>query len=401
MPAPTEDLRVHILIDSLTWGGAEMLLGDLAAGAPAAGIRLSVGFMRDSDGNPAAAGLRDHGIEPALVPVRRMIEPGALPRLREHLERASPDVVHTHLGLADVLGTLAARSLGLPSLSTIHLLARHRTGRQADASRRGIAKAHLAALVRRRAAAKVIAVSDAAREAYLQTGWDLPEHVVTVHNGIARRSSAGAGAALRAELGIDADALVLSTVTVLRQDKGHDVVFDAVRALLPRFPHLRLIVLGDGSAAEQIRARARPLGAAAIFTGHRSDVMSVLAATDVLAHPTLMDAFPTALLEAACAGVPVIATAVGGIPEIVVDRQTGFLLPFPPRAEALAERLEPLLVDASLRQRVGQSAAARFEECFTAEDWARHLRKTYDAVLAESSRQRPKIRAGIRSRHCS
>lgn len=384
-------LRVHVLIDSLTWGGAEMLLADLAAAAPRAGIALSVGYMRDIDGSPAATRLREHGVEPELVPIRRMLEPDAIPRLRRHLRQVRPDVVHTHLGLADVLGTLAARSLRLPSVSTIHLIARERTGRPADMSRRGIAKARFAAFARRHAADRVIAVSDAAREAYLQAGWDAPSHVVTVRNGIARAASPGAGAALRNELGIDSDALVASTVTVLREGKGHDVVFDAVQQLRPRFPKLRLIVLGDGPEREQIEAQARPLGATAIFTGHRADAMAVLAATDVLLHPTAMDAFPTALLEAAATRVPVIATAVGGIPEIVLDGETGFLLPFPPTAGDLAARLEPLLGDAALREQIGRRAADRFAQRFTADRWLADLAEVYRLVIEE---RRPARRRG-------
>ena len=115
-------MRVHILIDSLTWGGAEMLLGDLAAGAKSAGICLSVGYLNERDGSPAAAGLRAHGIEPELVPARRMLDLRALGLVRRHLARMGPHVVHTHLDQADALGTLAGRSLGLPCVS--HPMAR-------------------------------------------------------------------------------------------------------------------------------------------------------------------------------------------------------------------------------------------------------------------------------------
>jgi glycosyltransferase involved in cell wall biosynthesis len=382
-------LRVHILIDSLTWGGAEMLLGDLAAGAPSGGIELSVGYLQEIDGSPAAMGLRARGIEPELVPVRRILEPGAVPRLRRHLARVRPDVVHTHLEFADALGLSAARSLGLPSVSTIHLLARRPTGQAAYGTRRSIAKERLAAFVRRHAAARVLAVSDAAREAYLQTGWDVPRRVVAVHNGIARRTPREeSGSQVRRELGLDHDALVVSTATVLRQGKGHDILFEAVRQLLPRFPRLRLVVLGDGPAREQIHRLARPLGSVVVLPGHRHDVMAVLAATDVLVHPTLMDAFPTALLEAAAACVPVVATAVGGIPEIVEDGRTGLLIDTPPSVAALAERLASLLSDEQMRRRIGEQARVRFMERFTAELWVRRLRGVYDDVLEERARSR-------------
>jgi glycosyltransferase involved in cell wall biosynthesis len=386
VPVQPTPLRVHILIDSLTWGGAEMLLADLAAGAKSASIELSVAYLSDVNGSPAAEGLRRQGIEPELVPVRRMLEARAVPRLRRHLARVAPDVVHTHLALADVLGTVAARSLGIPSVSTIHLLARQATGRRYDASWRGRARDRLAALVRRRAGARVIAVSDAAREAYLQTGWDDSSHVVTVHNGIARTARQSAGERVRAELGIEPDALVVSTVTVLRAGKGHDLAIAAVRRLMERFPRMRLVLLGDGPAREEIHRLVAPLGPAAILTGHRDDVMDLLMATDVLLHPTQVDAFPTALLEAAAAAVPVIATAVGGIPEIVEDGRTGFLLAFPPRPDTLAERLEALLADESLRRSLGRAAREDFLQRFTADRWLARLRAVYDDVLAERER---------------
>ena len=377
---------MHTLIDSLTWGGAEMLLADIAVGAPSAAIELSVAYLAEIDGSPAAPALRALGVEPELVPVGRMAEASALVRLRRHLARVAPDVVHTHLGLADVLGTLAARSLGLPAVSTLHLLARQPTGRP-DRGARDDVRARLAALVRRRAGARVIAVSDAARRAYLETGWDEPRHVVTVHNGIARSAEPAAGAAVRRELGIAADALVLSTVTVLRPGKGHDVAIDAVRRLQGRFPGVRLLILGDGPARPDVARIARPLGDAVVMTGHRADVMAVLAATDVLLHPSRMDAFPTALLEAGAAGVPVVASRVGGIPEIVADGETGFLLDPPVTSSALAQRVAPLLEDAALRTALAARARARFEREFTAERWAARLRDVYDDVLVSRAQR--------------
>ncbi len=383
MPAASAPLRVHTLIDSLSWGGAETLLADLAAGAPSAGIELSVGYLLERDGSPAAAALRERGIEPCHVPAGRLIDARALGRVRSHLRTLAPDVVHTHLQMADVQGTLAARSLGIPAVSTLHLVAGQPTGTASDAGARGRARARLAAAVRRRAGARVLAVSDAARRAYLATGWDVPAHVVTVHNGIARSVQPAAGAAVRAELGIAPDALVVSTLTVLRPGKGHELAVGAVRELLGRFPSLRLLVCGDGAARDEIHALAEPLGDAAILAGHRSDAMAVLAASDVLLHPTRMDAFPTALLEAAAARVPVVATAVGGIPEIVEDGVTGLLLDAPASAGAVAEALARLLDDADLRARIGAAAHARFEQQFTAQRWAARLRGVYDELLAE------------------
>lgn len=372
------EFKVHALIDSLTWGGAESLLADLATGAPQAGIDLTVGYMQEVDGSPNAERLRRNGVEPQLVGIKRLVEPSALLRTRRQLQTIAPDIVHTHLGTSDVHGTLAARSLGIPVVSTIHLMAGRKTG-----DRRADTKERLMAFVRKRAGSRVITVSDAARHAYLDAGWDRPEHVVTVHNGIAPPQPRKTGAQMREELGLDADALVVSLVSVLRPGKGHEVLAEVARRLGDRFPRLKVLVIGDGPSLPAVRKLMDPLGEKVMLLGHRGDVPELLGASDLLLHPTSMDAFPTVLLEAAAMGVPVLATAVGGIPEIVEDGETGLLVAAPPTADAFARPLESLLADKQLRDRLGAAARARFEEQLTAERWAQRLRALYDDVLAE------------------
>ena len=379
MPVCAAPLRVHVLIDSLNWGGAETLLADYAAGAPAAGIELSVGYLQDVNGSPSAAALRARGIEPQLIGVRKLLDVESVLRVRRHLARVRPDVVHTHLGAADVHGTMAARSLRMPVVSTIHLVAPPALG---ELDRREAARERLMAVTRRHGSHRVIAVSDAARDAYLRAGLDRASRVVTVHNGIAARRPQRSREQLRAELGLPADAPVVAMVSVLRAGKGHDVGIEAVRALRERHPQLRLLVVGDGPARAEVEARAAPLGDAVVLTGFRRDVVELLAASDMLLLPSRMDAFPTSLLEAASVGVPAVATAVGGIPEIVDDGETGLLIPAPPEAGAVTAAIGALLDDPDLRVRLGEAARDRFAARFTAERWAARCRAIYDDVLA-------------------
>lgn len=374
-------LRVHTLIDSLTWGGAEMLLGDLAIGAPSAGIELSVGYLREVDGSPSAPRLRDAGIQPDLVGSGRLMSVGSLRLVRAHLRTVAPDVLHTHLPTADVLGTVAARTLSIPSVSTIHLIDRPVTD---SPGARTAVKAWMTATVRRYGDARVIAVSEAARRAYLSRHRERPERVVTVHNGVAPPRPTRSPAEMRAELGIHPDALVVAIVSVLREGKGHDLAVQAVEQLRPRHPHLTLLMIGDGPDRERIAKLAAPLGDGALLTGHRDDIADVLGAVDILLHPTRMDAFPTVLLEACAAGLPVLATAVGGIPEIVTDADNGMLLPAPASSEAIAVNLERLLSDPDLRARMGRNGRVRYEREFSAERWAGRLRDVYEQILESS-----------------
>ena len=378
-------LRVHALIDSLTWGGAEMLLGDLAVGAPSAGIDLSVGYLEEWDGSPSARRLRAAGIEPTLVGSGRLLDPDSLRLVRAHVRATEPDVLHTHLGGADVLGAIAARSLGIPSVSTIHLIGRAATD---SPGARTAVKEWLTVTVRRYGAARIIAVSDAARRAYLKRHRERPERVVTIHSGVAPPRPRRSREEMRSELGISSEAFVVAIVTVLRPGKGHDLAVKAVAQLRQHYANLTLLVVGEGPDRPRIAELAAPLGHSVVLTGHRDDVADVLGATDVLLHPTLMDAFPTTLLEASAAGLPLLATAVGGIPEIVTDGRNGLLLPAPPSSEAIAAGLERIILDPNLRARLGSEARACYEREFSAERWAARLRGLYDEVLSPSGRHK-------------
>lgn len=298
--------------------------------------------------------------------------------VRDHLASVGPDLLHTHLGYADLLGGLAARSLGVPSLSTVHVM-------DWGGSQRARAKDRLMFFARRHCAARVIAVSEAARRRYLQTGWDRPEHVVTVHNGIRVESEPRSGLGLRRELGIGDGDIVAAMVTVLRSGKGHEIAALAVRALREEYPNLKLLVLGDGPQRAEIERELAVAGDAVVMAGFRDDVLDVLDGVDLLVHPSRLDAFPTALLEALASRTPVIATAIGGIPEIVTDGETGLLLAPPPTVEGLTDALRRLLESPDLRKRMGDRGREAFNANFTAERWIERLLPVYESALRSIS----------------
>lgn len=349
-----------------------MLLSEQATGMVNAGIDFSVAYFHE-DGPPAER-LRELGVAPEQVPIRSLIGPRDLRRVRAHLARVQPDLLHTHLGYADFLGGIAARSLRIPAVSTLHVMEWDREWRER-------VKLMLIALARTACCQRVICVSDAARARYVAAWPARRDRVVTVHNGVAAVRRVGAGRAVRAELGIAPGDPVISMITVLREGKGHAVAIEAVAALRAHFPGVRLVILGDGPAANEIRALAAPLGDAAIVTGHRSDVMEVLDATDILLHPSRVDAFPTALLQAMAAGVPVVATRVGGIPEIVEDGRHGVLIPAPPRASDIGRAITDLLADPKRRRALAAAARERFDERFSVEAWMRRLLPVYEAAI--------------------
>ncbi|MCW2968836.1 MAG: glycosyl transferase group 1 [Solirubrobacteraceae bacterium] len=370
----TRPLRVHALIDTLGAGGAELLLAELAVAAPAAGIDLSVGYLSDRDGSPAAQRLRGVGVEPQLVGIGRMGVAEAR-AVHAHVRAAAPDVLHCHFDASDILGGIAARRLGIPAVSTLHGM--HWVG----ADRRAALRLYLGGQARRRLMRRVIAVSDAARTAYMERGWSPAGQLTVIPNGIAGHASPGAGRAVRTELGLDHEDFVVGIVAALRPEKNHTVAVGAVRRLRETVPGARLLVVGDGPARDEVRAQVGRLGTAGVMTGHRDDVMAVLDAIDVLVHTPSFDALPTALMEAMAAGVPVVATRVGGIPEIVEEGVTGTLVAMPPEPGPVGEALAALARDPALRAAMGAAARRRFESHFDVNAWAGSLRSLYDEVL--------------------
>jgi glycosyltransferase involved in cell wall biosynthesis len=371
------ELDVLAVIDHLALGGAETLLGQFAAAAPRAGIRLRVACLEDLDGNPSAEPLRAAGIEPTNLNLSGRPSSRHVRAMRRHIRTVRPDIVHTHLGSADLVAGIASRSLGVPTVSTVHAIAQRRAGIDQ-------AKQTVFMLSQRCCAARVIVVSDGARDAYLERSWGMSKRVVRIHNGVDVVAAPGSGAAVRRELGVGVDDLVVGMVSALRPEKGHDVAIAAVARLRARFPRLRLLIAGQGEHAAELARLAAPLGDAVMLLGRRTDVAAVFDALDVCIHPSRLDAFPTTLIEALAASVPVLATNVGGIPEIIDDGLTGVLVPAPPNADTVAAALAALLADPSRRRELAGAGRDAYLQHFTAGPWVERTRALYDVVLAEA-----------------
>lgn len=376
------DDQVHVLalIDHFVLGGAETLLSRFAVAAPRAGIRLSLACLQELDGNPAAAPLFELGIPPVNLNLVGRPGPKTIKVIREHILRTGAHIVHTHLGTSDLLGCIAARSLGVPAVSTIHTT----LWTSRDRVYRGIVK---------QCASRVIAVSESARQEYLRRGWGREGQVVTIHNGIDVSPEPGAGIEVRRELGLGADDLVVVMVSALRPEKAHDVAIQSIRILRPRFPNLRLLIAGQGQLREQILNSSNELGGAVVLAGLRPDVMRIFDAADICLHPSRREALPTTIIEAMAASVPAVATDVGGVSEIITDQENGVLVPAPPEPETIADALRALVEDPERRRAFGVAGRQTYEARFTADPWIRSTRAVYDAVLAERRGERHGCRA--------
>lgn len=185
-----------------------------------------------------------------------------------------------------------------------------------------------------------------------------------VYNGIPDPGDQPASG-IRAELGFGPDAFVALIVGSLEERKGHPTAFEAWVRLADR---AHLVVVGTGPLENQYRRRVRALGldGRIHFMGHREDVASILRAAELLVAPSTIEATPYVIIEAMAAGLPVVASNIYGIPELVGDGSTGLLVP-PTNPEALAAAVRSLMEQPGLGRSMGERGRRSFEESFTIE----------------------------------
>lgn len=177
-------------------------------------------------------------------------------------------------------------------------------------------------------------------------------------------------------------AVVFGTVARLVYQKGHTHLLEAIPGVLARHPGTRWRFVGDGELRTELEAQAQRLGIAQAveFCGRRDDVQQQLGSFDVFVLPSLWEGFPNVVLEAMAAGKPVIATAVEGTIELVVDNETGVLVP-KQDAAALAEAMVRLAADAALRERMGQASRHRVETHFSVQKQVAEFEALFDRLL--------------------
>jgi glycosyltransferase involved in cell wall biosynthesis len=230
---------------------------------------------------------------------------------------------------------------------------------------------------------EVICVSEAVRQVVMSRERLDPRRVRVIHNGIMLHEPCdGARLRVRQELGLDTSHLVVGVVANLnRPVKGGKYLIEAIPLVVQAVPAVRFVVVGDGNEIGELKRSAKRLGVSKnlIFAGFHSDIADCYAAMDISVLTSLSEGLSITLLESMSHGLPVVVTAVGGNPEVVIDGQTGFLVP-PKHPAAFASRVVALLQDPDLRQRMGEAGRQRIEEHFRIESTASQYLDLYEQV---------------------
>jgi glycosyltransferase involved in cell wall biosynthesis len=302
--------------------------------------------------------------------------------LRHAFREMKPDIVHTHLLHADLFGIPAAKLTRVPAVIT---------GRHNDNAFRRRAPIRFANNLLWRMVDAGIAASDAVRRFCIEVEGATPRKLHTIHYGLEyRRNDAERRehrAALRAELKADADTVLIGIICRLVEQKGVQYGLEAFAHIASQCANARLVIAGDGALRKTLEAQAAALGIAnrVHFLGWRADSMQVLAGLDIFMQPSLWEGFGLVLLEAMASRLPIVATNVSAIPEVVAHGETGLLVP-PRDVPALATALHTLVADAPLRQHMGLLGEDRLEEQFTAERMVHETLALYN-VLASHRRR--------------
>jgi glycosyltransferase involved in cell wall biosynthesis len=226
-----------------------------------------------------------------------------------------------------------------------------------------------------------ICASEAIRRLVLADGIE-PARAVTVHEGIdIERVASAPRANLHEELWLPRHAPLVGNVAALVPHKGQKHLIEAAIAVLRQVPDARFVIAGEGELRPQLERTIKEhrLEKHVLLTGFRPDVLSLHKAFDVFVMSSVTEGLGTSLLDAMAAGKPVVTTTAGGIPEVVADSETGFLVP-PRDYRAMADALIRLLKDPELRQRMGQAGLLRARRYFSAERMVQQTLRVYQRV---------------------
>jgi glycosyltransferase involved in cell wall biosynthesis len=350
------------------FSGGEVQVFLLLEGLRARGQRVA---LAAPPGSRALAEAQRRGYECLPVRLRSDLDLPSVFVLRRALARLRPDLVHLHTGRATWLGGHAARWAGVPAVST----------RRMDRPVRRNARTRwiYSRLVRR-----VAAISGPVRQLLVEGGVD-PARIELVHSAVdpqalAPRRPAGE---LRGELGASAGEFVLLVLAALVRRKGVDVLLEALALLAGRGTQPTLWIAGEGEQRAALESLAPQRRLARVrFLGRREDAAELLAACDVLVLPARREGLGVAALQAMAAGRAVIGSAVGGLAEALVERESGLLVP-PEDPARLAAAIEELYKDPSLRERLAAGGRARIEQGYLATQMVAAYDEMYRRVLAE------------------
>ena len=374
MPKPDPVNVLYVAHDTGLIGGAERQLLELFRGLDRE--RFTPYLICLEEGGPVASGAAEYGVPVTYTPRRWRWDLGVALKIRRIIRDRGMSIVHAYLGLPGFYGAVAGRLAGAKVITTIRIAGPRR--KVSDVTER------FAFLISDR----IIANSKAGAEYYFR--W-LPGMGKTeiIYNGYDPSDFDAAASKSRGELGLPEEGLLIGHVANLSYLKDYPTFLKALAQVFAEEPVCRAVIIGEGAKRADYEALARSLGISdkVLFLGHRRDVLDLVRTFDlcVLAsHPAYSEGLSNSIAEYMGLGKPVVATAVGGNPELVRDGRTGFLCPGGDPT-AMAERILRLVRDDDLRQEMGRRGRDFFRANLTLEKMVGDTQRVYEDLTRRST----------------
>lgn len=372
-------IKVMHIGGSLRYGGAEKSLIGLVNNLDKKCFNVAVCYLFGN--GPLEQELDTNGVEVIKLHLTKANLLLSLYRLFRIMRIYQPDIVHTHLFSPGVLGRVVAKLAGVP------VIIAHEHGLTLWKKKWHIMYERWAI----RFTDVRIAISEAVRQNRIAREKTASEKIVTIPNGVdiayfaPSRWERGNS---RAELGLSRDSFCIGTVARLTEAKGLKYLLLAMKRVNKSIPDVILLIVGDGPLREELEEYSRELGIdnAVIFTGYRSDTPRMLAAMDVFVLASVREGLGVSLLEAMAMQKPVIATRVGGIPEVIQDGVDGILIP-PTDANELARAIINIFKDREFSDNLALNARKRIVEYFSIESTAKRIGSLYQELIAEKTQR--------------
>ena len=384
-----DQVRVLRVIARLNVGGPAVHATLLTERLQSLGYQTLLVAGREGRGEANYLALHGRSVEnltvlPSMTPeIRGLQDLVALGQLYRLMRQIRPHIVHTHTAKAGLLGRLAGRFAGVPVI--VHTFHGHiLDGYFSPLKTRVILAAErvLASFTDR-----IVSVSDAVRCELLAKKIGRPERHTVVPLGLDLEPFLGADGyrgSLRAELGLGAGDLIVGIVARLVPIKRHDVFLEAARRIAKKVPNCHFLVVGNGECRSELEDRVRQLGLGqrVRFLGWRADLPKIYGDLDVVVLSSRNEGLPVSLIEAMAAARPVVATRVGGVPDLVEDGVTGLLVPSG-EPEALAEAIVALLGDPERRRAMGEAGRKRVHPAFSVDRLVQDMDRLYADLLED------------------
>lgn len=371
------------LIDSLTTGGAERLVPMFAGKINRDRFNLTVACLKVIRGNQIAKELDDMGITIKLINSKNLRDIKGFYNLYKFIKQNKFDIIHTHLTYSDIWGRLVGSLNRETVLSTVHV---PEFFNYYNPSIKDKLIEKIAVFIRNNFGNKVVSVSDFLGNHHISNGLN-KEKTVTIHNGIDLGKFNLSGnycpKSKKVDLGIHDDFKVVTTLSVLREGKGHKKLIQSIPTVIDKNKNTIFLIVGGGPLETELKelCNEHKISENVLFTGMRQDTNELLDVSDIFVHPAEDDPLPTVVLEAMTMRLPVIAMDSGGVPEMVIDGETGLLVKKPYDYNDLSNLINKLIENPKLSNGMGKSGRNRIENNFTSEIWVNKLEHLYLEVL--------------------